>query len=257
MNIINNLPIGAKVADKDCPETIFRVAGRDLPGYPGIVLVADRIIKQGCFDAQEPKNPNHSRASYGNNHYPTSNAHQWLNSNKADWFVPAHEHDAPPIADNIYDGDNPYALEPGFLARFSETFLNALREAAIKTRDEITQAKVWLMSASEVGLDKDGAEGPMFPLFEDFRMKVAAPSPEAVETASWKPSGFNATEGWPYWLRSPYAAYSYFVRLVLSDGSETYNYAYLGHLGLRPALLLSSEISVSDSPDERGVYIIA
>lgn len=259
---LNDLSLGAMFADKETPNLILRVGGRDLPGYPGTIGVADNIIKQGCFDAREPKNPDRNRANWGNNHYPTSNAHQWLNAEENDWYKPQHDHDAPPIADNIFDGDNPYANSPGFLARFSRAFRDALTEADIKTRNaktsdtETIKAKVWLLSATEVGFDKDGSEGVFLPIFADFRMKIAAPNTEAVETASYQPGGFNPTEGWPYFLRSPNAAYSNHVRLVYSGGSEYSSGAYYGDGGLRPALLLKSGISVSDEPDERGVYIL-
>ena len=266
MKQLKDLHIGAKFADRNNPSVILRVAGHDLPGYPGTIGVTDNIIKQGCFDAKEPKNPDRARRDYGNNHYPTSNAHQWLNADGSDWYKPAHEHDAPPTADNIYDGDNPYAKDPGFLTAFSEEFTAALTEADIKTRNmktgelETIKASVWLMSAREVGIEMkrpdDKDEGEQFPLFDDFRMKIASPSEEAVEAADWKPSNFNPTEGWYYFLRSPLAAYSHVVRIVLSDGSVTYSFAFYGTRGLRPALILKSDILVSDEPDENGIYII-
>jgi hypothetical protein len=259
---LNDLHIGAMFADKETPNLLLRVGGRDLPGYPGTIGVADSIIKQGCFDARELENPDRNRSNWGNNHYPTSNAHQWLNAEGNDWYKPQHDHDAPPIADNIFDEYNPYANDPGFLSRFSRAFRDALTEADIKTRNaktgdtETVKAKVWLLSATEVGFDKDGSEGAFLPLFDDFRMKIAAPNTEAVKTASCKPEGFNPTGGWPYFLRSPYTPRSDSVRLVRTDGSESSYRAYYGSYGLRPALLLKSGISVSDEPDERGVYII-
>jgi len=145
---------------------------------------------------------------------------------------------------------------------FSDAFKAALTEADIKTHNaktdetETTKARVWLLSATEVGFDADGTEGTFLPLFDDFRMKVAAPTPEAVETASWTPGDFNTTAGWYWWLRSPYASYSHVVRHVVAAGTESYISAYRGLYGLRPALLLKSDISVSETPDERGVYII-
>jgi hypothetical protein len=60
------------------------------------------------------------------------------------------------------------------------------------------------------------------------RMKIAAPNTEAVETASY----------------------------LYADGAEGIHDANNGYTGLRPALLLKSGISVSDEPDERGVYIL-
>lgn len=47
-----------------------------------------------------------------------------------------------------------------------------------------------------------------------------------------------------------------FVRYVYSDGSLSYDSAYDGSGGVRPALNLSSDILVSDSPDSEGYYTI-
>jgi len=135
---LSQLPIGAHFADKNRPNIVLRVGGRDLPGYPGTIGIAVHIIKQGCFDAKELTNPDENCVHHGNNHYPTSNAHQWLNADGPDWFKPAHEHDAAPVADNIYDGDNPYAGDPGFLTGFSDAFKAALTEADVKTRNAKT-----------------------------------------------------------------------------------------------------------------------
>lgn len=266
MTKLKDLPVSARVANRARPGIILRVGGRDLPGYPGTILVADGIVKQGCFDAKEPKNPDVGCRNYGNSDYEVSNAHQWLNSDGKKWFKPQHEYDASPTKANIFDGDNPYANDPGFLTDFSPAFKAALAKATIKTRKiedgsiHEMLASVWLMSGAEVGFDAkrtDGNdEGEMFPLFADFRMRIAAPTAEAVETASYKPKSFNPHEGWWYWLRSPSAAYSYNVRNVGTSGAESNNNACNGISGLRPALLLKSDISVSDEPDASGVYWI-
>ena len=45
-----------------------------------------------------------------------------------------------------------------------------------------------------------------------------------------------------YWLKSPYAAYSFFVRAVNPDGSVYNSSACRGNLGVAPALNLKSGI---------------
>ena len=65
-------------------------------------------------------------------------------------------------------------------------------------------------------------------------------------------------EGW-WWLATPYsterAGYPSLVRNVYSDGTLTYN-AYLGYYGVRPALYLKSDISVSlDGDDESTIEV--
>ena len=55
----------------------------------------------------------------------------------------------------------------------------------------------------------------------------------------------NASDWW--WLVTPYsctASYSYFARFVYLDGSLVYYGAYYGNIGVRPACLLSSDITV-------------
>lgn len=64
-------------------------------------------------------------------------------------------------------------------------------------------------------------------------------------------------EGW-WWLATPYsterAGYPSLVRSVYSDGTLYINYAYSGDHGVRPALYLKSDISVSlDGNDESTI----
>ena len=56
--------------------------------------------------------------------------------------------------------------------------------------------------------------------------------------------------------RSPNSSNANNVRYVNSDGSLNNNNAYNGNRGVRPALNLSSDILVSDSPDSEGYYTI-
>lgn len=60
----------------------------------------------------------------------------------------------------------------------------------------------------------------------------------------------NASDWW--WLVTPYscnASYSRSARFVDADGSLISYYAYLGYLGVRPACLLSSDITVEIEGD--------
>lgn len=67
-------------------------------------------------------------------------------------------------------------------------------------------------------------------------------------------------EGW-WWLATPYsterAGYPSLVRRVYSDGALlSYHYAYNGYYGVRPALYLKSDISVSlDGDDESTIEV--
>lgn len=66
-------------------------------------------------------------------------------------------------------------------------------------------------------------------------------------------------EGW-WWLATPYsterAGYPSLVRIVYSDGTLGYCNAYYGYYGVRPALYLKSDISVSlDGNDESTIEV--
>ena len=254
MKRLGDLPIGARIADINCPHIILLLAGVNLPGYPGIVCIAENIVRLGCFDAREPKNPDPDCVRFGNKRYPVSNIHQWLNATDDDWFKPAHEYDAPPVLENVFNGDDPYADEPGFLSAFSVIFKEALTAADIgvcRAEDdliEVVKAKVWLLSGSETGFDKDGAEGCYFPLFDLPHTKVAF-----NQTAGWP--YFNPTDGWPYFLRSVSASHKDSLRLVNRGGGEDHDYPYHGYNGIRPALLLKHDLPIEEEPGEGGVYL--
>lgn len=54
-----------------------------------------------------------------------------------------------------------------------------------------------------------------------------------------------------WWTRTRWSAsYSYHVRRVRTGGALSFSNAYYGNSGLRPALLLSSDLLISDYPDE-------
>src|SRR5690606_17356118 len=59
-----------------------------------------------------------------------------------------------------------------------------------------------------------------------------------------------------WWLITPYststAGYAHIVRIVSSDGSLCSHAAYYGHRGLRPALILKSDILVSIERDHEN-----
>lgn len=67
-------------------------------------------------------------------------------------------------------------------------------------------------------------------------------------------------EGW-WWLATPYsterAGYPSLVRYVYSDGTLIHSFgAYVGYIGVRPALYLKSDISVSlDGDDESTIEV--
>ena len=142
MTYVKDLPIGSRIREKESG-TVFLVADHHHTGWEGTTLVSDRICMISCIDAAEPENPDEQAAASGYNRYALSNIHQWLNSAKDHWYEPQHAFDTPPSEDRIamrtdvftskmFDPEGifpaPYAYDqlPGYLARFSEGFREAI-----------------------------------------------------------------------------------------------------------------------------------
>lgn len=244
---LQQLPIGSKVIDKnstyyDAP-VIWLVVDHNFYDNNLTTLVSERILTFKAFDAAEPDNPDELRSEYGNNDYKVSNIHQWLNSDLYDWFKPLHQYDQAPTSDFIYH--RPYVDEPGFLNKFSNSFKNSM----VETRFKDFQAKVFLLSDSEIGFsEKDKA----LELFKNEAYRGAKPTKECV---LYDEEGSADETDW-WWLRTPHAGYSYSVRYVYASGAPYSGSAFLGYLGVRPALNFPSEIRVKAEPDANGIYEI-
>ena len=80
---LGEIGISRKVYDRESG-IMFRVAGQDHYG-PGITtLLTDCVIGVRALDAAENgpegRYPFEQSGKFGNNNYPLSNLHQWLNS---------------------------------------------------------------------------------------------------------------------------------------------------------------------------------
>lgn len=261
---LKDLPVGAKV---------YRPDSKFL-GEPVVVQIAhkksDRIktitadvVALRAFDAMEPKNSNSNRRSYGNNRWLHSNVRQYLNAQGIYRFSPQHDADQAPTEEYLWEGHNPYDGTPGFLAGFEKEFIDAILPAenltAIPSVDgggtEVVTDKVYLPSITEVGLENDTGvnEGEEWNLFTDDASRVARATKSAAEDSTYSISAGSAR--W-YWTRTHYPGSSHSVRYVNSDGSRNSSTARVGIGGLRPALDLSPDISVSDEPNADGVYTL-
>lgn len=267
---MSTLPVGAivkSVNTKYNGAVIRFVVGRQSSDRVG--LVTEKIISLKAFDAKEPSNSNSSRQSYGNNRASVANLLLWLNSAAAagGWYSAQHSADAPPTAANVWSSHNPYDQEAGFLSFFEADFRNALLNDTITVAkntvtdgggsEQITR-KVRLLTETEVGLGNENgiAEGTQWPLFTDNESRKAYPTAEAVSRSTYTNSSLSATQPWYYWLLTPYAGYASSVRHVYSVGSLSYNSAWNGNGGVRPALFLAPDTLVSDTTDTDGAYII-
>lgn len=268
---ISALPVKAKVRDtktKYNGAVIGWVIGdKNHAGYPAssVTLVSERMITLKCFDATESGGGN-SRNSYGNNRYIYANIRQWLNKAGTGWYVQQHSYDRPPSNANVWSNYNEYDGEAGFKTGFSPEMLAAIKPTtlivAIPTCDnggsETCTDDIFLLSMAEVGLGSENgiAEGSVLAMFSDNNSRLCYPTAQAVSNSEYTNSSLAAAKPWYWWLRSPYAGYGYHARNVYSGGTLYYNSAYSGNGGVRPALNLSSEILVSDTPDSEGYYTI-
>lgn len=289
--ILKDLLIGSKVREQKS-SIVFLVADHNHTAYRGTTLVTDCAVKFASIDAAEPDNPDEMVKEFGNNFYPLSNIHQWLNSNEVDWYRPAHEFDGPPVQVSIdmgltdfYDvpfysdeakliGDFSYKKDPGFLTWFSREFVDNIYEVDVPcylkpAPGEIhhgspdpfyARSKAFLLSAPEMGFEKNktGIEGFRFPLFNDARMRVIAPTPAALG----KPDDYVWDDcSLFYWLRTPVLGSSILSMIYNSDHKfGDFNGSSMGQIpvrsvcGIRPALNLDSDARVSEEPDSLGIY---
>lgn len=80
----------------------FLVAAQDHYA-PGVTtLLTKYVIGVRALDAAEsgPEGayPFEQSGKFGNNNYPNSNLHQWLNAREEQWYHPTHDRDQPPVA---------------------------------------------------------------------------------------------------------------------------------------------------------------
>lgn len=105
------------------------------------------------------------------------------------------------------------------------------------------QRRGFSLSCTEVGLSGAGTEGKKFSYFGSDANRIAYHD-ETTTAVFW-------------WLRSSYSSdYYYGAYYVNTDGSLRSDYVFNADYCARPALALSSELLVSDSPDSSGCYTI-
>lgn len=137
-------------------------------------------------------------------------------------------------------------LDPVIRACLIDVPIPTIRGHVNGTWDATVQTlyrKGFSLSGTEVGSGGSGTEGTKFSYFGSNANRIAYHD-ETTTAVFW-------------WLRSSDSSdNNYSAYRVDTDGS-VYNYrAYYANYCARPALALSSEILVSDSPDSSGCYTI-
>ena len=251
---------------------VFKVADKNHSGYPSnsVTLITEKIIQLMCSDAKESGNSVADRNSYGNNRHIHSNLLQWLNSNAAagSWWSSQNTGDTAPTNANVYQNYNEYDQWAGFLAMLDPNFVASILDTTLTVaKNTVTDGgsyetftkKMFLASTTEVGLANENsiAEGALLALFSNNASRIAYPSAECVSNSEYTNSGFNASAGWYWWLRTPNSSGAYSVRSVYSDGTlDNGSVACGGGRGVRPLCNLLSSILVSDTVNSSGNYEI-
>lgn len=136
-------------------------------------------------------------------------------------------------------------LDPVIRACLIDVPIPTIRGHVNGTWDATVQTlyrKGFSLSGTEVGSGGSGTEGTKFSYFGSNANRIAYHD-ETTTAVSW-------------WLRSSYSGSNGNAYSVYTDGSVNRNGAYNAYYCARPALALSSEILVSDSPDSSGCYTI-
>ena len=274
---LKDLPLNSKikfgkyaVEDEDPQPIIWVIADKNHhevdEGYPkdACTLITEKMIDDTPFDAAEPNNPNNNRKRYGNNFYPVSNIHQWLNSNKLDWYTSQHEYDQSPVTAFVNpDYRAAYDKRPGFLYYFSNKELNIILDTTIKIAEdrEIDMyseknltTKIFLLSNIEVGFDKisNVSEGAPLSIFTDNNSRICQLTEQFYNNMSYgdKPSSLQGS--W-YWALRTSVHNLMQIYGVAPDGSRYDPMAYYTE-GTRLCLNLSNKILVTETPDSDGCY---
>ena len=104
------------------------------------------------------------------------------------------------------------------------------------------QRRGFSLSCTEVGLSGAGTEGKKFSYFGSDANRIAYHD-ETTTAVNW-------------WLRSSSSSSDNYAYSVITGGSLNNYTVYGANRCARPALALSSELLVSDSPDSSGCYTI-
>ena len=136
-------------------------------------------------------------------------------------------------------------LDPVIRACLIDVPIPTIRGHVNGTWDATVQTlyrKGFSLSGTEVGSGGSGTEGTKFSYFGSNANRIAYHD-ETTTAVYW-------------WLRSSYSSDNRSAGTVFTDGGVGNDSAYSAYGCARPALALSSEILVSDSPDSSGCYTI-
>ena len=211
---LKELPVGSIITDKktrfNSKPIKWLVA--DHEKYPdGTVLLSKDILCCRPFDEPKECYWNKHQKMYGSNRWMDSDIRKWLNN---DFFCKS-------FSDRLADLTI-YALKSTAYPRLD-------RDSSMIYVGDSTGEDVFLLSHAEIGYEEDCKALELFKGENKEKYRIAEVCPGLA---------------WYWWLRSPSAGYSYYTRIVNTDGSLSNNFAYYGNNGVRPACVISSSAPV-------------
>lgn len=262
---IESLPLGAKIRfGSYCVENegAHSIRWIKMNSYDTVFLT-EFIEDFRAFDGREPDNIVQYRRDHGNNRYSVSNIDQFLNSSKENnWYAPQHYTDTPPTNGFVSDRTS-YLEHPGFLAYFTKDEIDVIIpidiNVALSNYDKEEQGyekitrRVFLPSIQNIFGTDTMSEDEQWEYLKN-KSPVTICTKEAIDNSTSSAEKPEYDETWYYWLRSPKVNSSYNVRYVDRQGDYDCFKASAGLIGIRPALVISPEILVTDEPDEDGYY---
>lgn len=268
---LSNLPIGAKVKfgkhsinGETAQDIIWVVVAKNHTGYPtnSVTLLTERIVDMRCFDAAEPNSPNSDVQEYGLGRYELSNIRQWLNSSSDSWYVAQHTYDQAPNG-TYTTKRTEYNTRPGFQRYFSSSERNAILSTPIIYYDysvgnKTVTDKIFIPSYREItGTDSSpfNVEGTRWVYFTTNSM-LAKLSQQAYTNSMSTTTSDPATSNWFWMTRSVLRSERDRVYALHNTAPGSYSTFAPndGSLGVRPAMNLSTTLSVSDTTDGDGCY---
>lgn len=217
---------------------LWQIVDFDDHGNP--LLLSKEIIDLKPFDAagrkHSPDGYYNWAQYYGSNQWETSTLRQWLNSTRKNinWQL------NPPSDENVFEGINAYADEPGFLYR--QNFPFDKRNMILKTD---SGDRVFLLSHDEY---KDYYSNlDFFPLF--------TPTRGALERSDYIPRGIKSALVYDILTRDAIMESPHGVKAFKAPDSIVTSVANFGDKGVAPAIYLDIDKIVSGEITGEGTSL--
>lgn len=258
----SELPYGAKikfgkysVEGETAQDIVWIIVDKSTPS--AITLLTEKVIDIRMYDAPELTHTDTYRKGWGNNRYSQSNIDQWLNKDSpaGQWYVAKHSMDSSPSAGTV-----PYANRPGFLNAFTASEKDVIMNTTITCvkptfdgggTEQITR-KVFLPSRTELkgSQENDIYEGTKWREIGYPYVPLTTQAYNNTKSTSKGTSGAYIA----YYTRTPQFDSEYMVRTMDTSGAIGGTRANNEGCGIRPALNVPSNLTISNTTDSDGCY---